>query len=270
MPTKRILLACTASACLACALLPAQEKSPRERLAAAHAQYYTPTTAGLKSFHCDATVDWKGMLSRFSGKDIADDNPMLVYLNSARLTISDDLHGKGEMQWTEGGAPPAGKEAAAKQISEGFRQVVEGFFQSWNPFMNGGMVPYPDHTVEITPSGDGLHLSGKTGDVQVDEDFDKNMLLTQALVIGPQMHVLATPVYARTADGLVVSSVASQVHQPPDAPETDITFQIEYAKVDSFQIPSHVVFDIKNVGIMEFRTSNCEVALADWAKKNLK
>ncbi len=46
----------------------AQDKAARDRLFAAHAQYYTPTTSGLKSFHCEASIDWKAMLTGFSGK----------------------------------------------------------------------------------------------------------------------------------------------------------------------------------------------------------
>jgi hypothetical protein len=59
----------------------------------------------------------------------------------------------------------------------------------------------------------------------------------------------------------------SQVHQPPDAPETDATFRIDYTKVESYQIPSHVVFDIKNTGVIEIGFSACKVTVADWAKK---
>jgi hypothetical protein len=270
MTSKKIHLAWVALAGLSCASMFAQEKSVRERLAAAYAQYYTPTASGLKSFHCRASIDWKSMLSRFARTEIPDDNPVLIYLNAVHLSVSDDLHGEGALEWTDGTAPPVESEAALKQTREGFQQAVAGFFQSWNAYMNGSMVPLPDSTVDITPSGEGVHLSGKQGDMKTDEDFDKNMLLTQALVVSPEIRVLAVPAYTSTTDGLVVSSVKSQVHQPPTTPETDVAFQIEYAKVDSFQIPSHVVMDIKNVGALEFRLNDCQVSLADWANKDRK
>lgn len=59
----------------------------------------------------------------------------------------------------------------------------------------------------------------------------------------------------------------SEVHQPPTAPEADVTYRIDYAKVSSYQIPSHVVFDIKNTGVIEIGFSACTVTVADWAKK---
>ena len=134
--------------------------------------------------------------------------------------------------------------------------------------MNGSMVPLPDHTLTVTKSGDGVHLSGTSKGSTFDEDYDKNMLLTQALVVSPDLKVQAKPTYTNTTDGLILSSLTSLVQQPPTAPEIEATFHIEYAEVDSYQIPSHVVFDIKNTGVIEFGFSACKVTIADWAKKN--
>jgi len=97
----------------------------------------------------------------------------------------------------------------------------------------------------------------------LDEDFDQNMLLVRTTVSTSMMKVVAIPTYVRTDDGLIVSAVASELNQPPSAPPVDITFRVEYAKVESFQIPSHVVYDIKNVGVIEVGFKICQVAVAD-------
>jgi len=59
-----------AVSCLFCAPLLAQDRSARDRLFSAHAQYYTPTVSGLKSFHCDAAIDWKAMLTHSGVADV--------------------------------------------------------------------------------------------------------------------------------------------------------------------------------------------------------
>lgn len=264
---SRKIVSLLALLCLSCALVQAQDKEARDRLAAAHSQYYNPTASGLKSFQCDASIDWKSMLSRFSGTDVPDDNPALKFLQSVHLSITDDLHGKGSLEWTNATEPPENKKAGIQQIQEGLQTSVAGFFQTWNAYMNGGMVPLPDNSLTITKSGEGIHLSGTSKGASFDEDFDKNMLLTQALVVSPNLKVLAVPTFALTPDGLVVSTVASQMHQPPTAPETDATFRIDYAKVESYQLPSRIVFDIKNTGMIEIGMSACKVTLSDWAKK---
>jgi hypothetical protein len=253
--------------CLACTTLLAQDKDPKARLTAAHALYYTPTASGLKSFHCDAAIDWKSMLTRLSGVDIPDDNPALKFLQTVHLSVDDELKGNGALGWTSESDPPTDKAAAIKQIQDGLKTSVSGFFQTWNVYMNGSMVPIPDSTVTITNAGDGIHLSGTSDDSKFDEDFDKNMLLTQVLVVNPNMKVVATPTYASTPDGLLVSAVANQVSQPSTAPPADAVFRIDYLKVETFQIPSRIVFDIKNTGVIEIALNSCHVALADWAKK---
>ena len=263
-PTKVLLAGVF---CLCCVHLHAQESSARQRLSAAHAQYYTPTVSGLKSFHCDAAIDWKAMLTRLTGSEIADDNPGLQFLRTVRLAVSDELRGKGSLEWTNTVDPPAGREEAMNQTREGLQTALGGFFQTWNAYMNGSMVPLPDSTVTITQAGEGAHLSGASKDMKIDEDFDKNMLLTQVVVVSPSIKVQAAPTYTSTADGLLVSAVTSQINQPPTAPPTEATFRIDYAKVDAFQIPSHIVLDIKNTGVIEVDLNNCQVLLADWAKK---
>jgi hypothetical protein len=207
------------------------------------------------------------MLTRFRGTDIPEDNPLLNYLKTVHLSVADQLNGKGSMEWTETGVPPEGKEENVKQMRDGLQTAMSGFFQTWNAYTNGSMVPFPDSKVTVTTAGAGVHLSGAYGDARFDEDFDKNMLLTQALVVSPEMRVLAKPSYVSTADGLVISAVTSQINQPPSAPQTEVTFRMEYAKVDSFQILSNVVLDIKNVGVIEVGFNACQVSVAEMESK---
>ena len=252
---------------LCCISTFAQGQSPVDRLRIAHAQYYTPTATGLQSFSCSTTIDWKAMLTRLSGTQIPDDNPRLKYLQTLRLTVLDQLRGKASVNWSDAGAPPEEIQDNVKQIRDGLQQMMGGFFQSWNPYMNGGMVPLPDKTVEVTTEGVRTHLHGVSGTATFDEDFDENMLLTQVIVESPELKVVAVPTFVRTNDGLLVSMVKSVLNQPPSAPPVEVTFRVEYSKLDSFQIPSHVVYDIKNVGVVELGFSACQVSVADTTQK---
>jgi hypothetical protein len=234
-----------------------------DRLFTARAQYYTPTANGLKSFHCEATIDWKAFLTRARGIDIPEDNPVVKYLETIHLSVVDQLKGKGSLEWSETTVPPEGQAENVKLMRDGLQTMMVGFFQSWNAYMNGTMVPIPDKSIEITTTGDGIHLHGTSSNATFDEDFDKNMLLTHAVVNTPEMKVVALPTYVKTDDGLVVSAIASQVNQPPSAPTADATIRVEYAVVDSFQIPSHIVTDVKTVGVIEVSLNTCQVSVAD-------
>jgi hypothetical protein len=253
--------------CVCSTSILAQDKAASDRLFTARAQYYTPTTKGLNSFHCEARIDWKDLLTRFSGAQTPEDDPMLKYLQTVRLSVVDQLNGKGSMEWSDTGVPPQGKEEAVKEIRDGLQTMMGGFFQSWNAYMNGSMVPFPDNSVEVTTTGDGIHLHGTPVNATFDEDFDKNMLLTRVVVVTPGMKVVALPTYVRTDDGLVVSVVASQVNEPSSAPPMDVSFRVEYAAVDSFRIPSHIVYDVKNVSVIEVGFNTCQVSGADSLQK---
>jgi hypothetical protein len=253
--------------CLCSTSILAQDKTASDRLFAARAQYYTPTANGLKSFHCEATIDWKVLLTRSSGAEVSEDNPVLKYLQTVHLSVTDQLKGKGSLEWSDTGVPPEGKEESVKRMRDGLQTMMGAFFRSWNAYMNGTMVPFPDKSVEVTTTGDGIHLHGTSNSVTFDEDFDKNMLLTHVVVDTPELKVVAIPTYVRTHDGLVISAVASQVNQPPSAPPTEVTFRMEYAAVGSFQIPSHIVDDVKNVGVIEVGFNTCQVSVADLPQK---
>jgi len=243
------------------------DNDARNKLVAARAQYYTPTASGLKSFHCDATIDWKTYFSRLTGKEIPDDNPLLKYLQTVHLSIDDELGGHGTLAWTSTSAPPAGMEEAQKRTEEGLQAAVGTFFQSWNGYLNGSRFAPPDSTVVVTQSGEGINVRGTLKDGKLELDYDKNTRLTQALVESPAIRVLSIPTFASTPDGLILSSITLRVNRPPSAPQTETIYRGEYTKVDSFQIPSRIVFELKNMGGIDFGLTNCKVSVADWAKK---
>jgi outer membrane biosynthesis protein TonB len=258
-------------ACISCTSIFAQDqdKVARDRLLAGRAQYYTPTASGLKSFECEATIDWKGMLTRLGRTEIPDNDPVLKYLQTVHLSVADQLNGKGSMamDWAETGVPPEGQEESLKQMRDGLRAQMAGFFQDWNAYMNGTLVPVPNSKATVTLMGAGVHLSGTSAGTSVDEDFDQNMLLTQFRLVSPEMRLFAIPSYVETADGLVISAVTYKINRPPSAPQVETTVRIKYAKVGSFQIPSNVVLDIRNIGVIEVRFNACQVSVADVAPK---
>jgi hypothetical protein len=222
--TRTLLLAAAlpllATAALAQQTSTGQLLNAPARLREARKLYYTPTAQGLKFFRCNASVDWKAMLTRFSGSPIADNNPFLVYLNSVKMEVSDTLDGDGKLTWTDTTTPlPRTCRPNRDQMHDGLIQMISGFYQSWNQFVNGGMVPAPDTTTTETNNDDGgLHMHGKDATTVFDEDFDKNMLLLSAHVVMANLDNTAYPTYEASTEGLRVNKVRNVLHQPPTAP----------------------------------------------------
>jgi hypothetical protein len=236
-----------------------QKPSLTDRLVAARALYYTPTTAGLKSFGCHVSFDWKAFLSKATGKDIQDDNAFLQYLAAGQMSVKDNLRGSGELEWSNTATPAKGLEEPAAKMQKGLGDMFDGFFKSWNAYLNGSMVPVPDKTVTITRNGDGIHLHAAYAPMIIDEDFDKNMLLTQAHVVDPDMDVIASPIFTDTPDGRLVAEIHSEVRQPASAPPTFLDISVVYQQVGAYRLPSTIHYDIKNVGQMDFKLSDCTV-----------
>lgn len=229
---------------------------------AARSLYYTPTVQGLKSFRCTVDFDWKDFLTRFSGGDIQDDNPVLQHLRTVHLSVSDDLNGSGKLDWTTSGTPPAGKEDSIAKMKDGMQQMMVGFFSSWNAYMNGNMVPLPDSTTTVTDNADGFRLHATAEGTEVTELFDKNLLLTEAHVVQPSSDVYAYPTYADTPDGRVISAIRTVFRQPPTAPPAELNISVAYVPVQNFRIPETLNYELKNVGAFEFKFSACSVETA--------
>ncbi len=261
--------------CIGLSLLPcmtaAAQKAPptpTQRLAAAHALYYTPTTQGLRSFHCEADVAWKPFLETVSGATVKADDPALVYLQSVHLGVTDNLRGAGSLDWATAAAAPAGKQTAVAQIQSGLQQMVGGFFQTWNQYMNGSMIPTPDAETVVTASGEGFHIRGAGGGTVVDEEFSKEGLLTATKVDTKEQQVLAVPHFTSTPEGFLVDSVDSTIKQSAEAGPVQVNFSVQYAMADGFRLPSAIHLDIKNVLSMNVKVSACKVTkgTADSAK----
>jgi hypothetical protein len=230
------------------------------RLLAARKLYYTPTAQGLKSFHCKATVDWKAMLTRFSGGAVDDDNPFLVYLKSVQFTVKDTLDGDGSLTWTDTTTAPANLKASRDQMHDGLVQMIGGFYQSWNQFVNGGMVPAPDTTTTETNLADGgLHMHGKDATTTFDEDFDRNMLLLSAHVVMPTLDNTAYPTFEASTDGLRVNRVRNVLHQPPTAAAQEVIMAVTYMPVGAYQLPSTLAVTLAGTGEFDFSFNSCVI-----------
>jgi hypothetical protein len=257
--TSALAFLCLAAPTVLAPAVLAQTSSPADRLSLAKSLYYTPTSSGLKSFQCKASIDWKDLLTRFGAPNLSDDNPYLKYLNSVQLSVSDDLNGAGTLNWKAPTPMPDGMESSIGKMHDGMTQMLTGFFQSWNPYMNGGYIPAADKSDTVTANAEGIHVHGVDDKTTIDEQFDKNLLLTNMHVVTPELDVTAYPTYTETPNGRIISVIRSLIHQPPTAPAAEAIMSAKYSTVGAFQIPSSVSFEVKNVGTFNFAFSSCSV-----------
>lgn len=143
--------------------------------------------------------------------------------------------------------------------------MMSGFFQTWNGYMNGTMVPAPDRATTVTEVDGGLHLHSSAAQTDLNESFDKNLLLTEVHVLMPNLDARAYPTYTDTPDGRVVSVIRTIYRQPPTAPPAELTFAIDYATVSGYRLPETLRLNMKNVGAFVFKFTGCSVETAEKA-----
>jgi len=243
---------------LTCCAVSAQRPSPTARLQSARALYYNPAAAGLESFSCRVQPDWKAILTQATHAPVTDDNLFLVHLNSVQISTIDRLSGLGELHWHNTATPDEKFAASANEMQLSVSQMFQGIYQSWNAYLDGSMFPYGDTTATSDAAG-GVHVKYVQSKMATEEIYDKNMLLTEARFATDGLAVIAIPTFTDTPDGPIISSVTSELRQPPSAAPMHTVLSATYQTVDKYRIPASFHFEIKNVASFDFALNECTV-----------
>ncbi len=260
MASPRAVLSCLLLCVSASAQQPVAQSgisSPASALAKARQLYYTPVDGGLKAFHCDVDFDWKEFIQKASSQAVPDDDARLKYLRSIQMSVDDDLRGGGELHWNAPAPAPDDAESSVSKIRDGMQQVWSGFFQSWNSFATGDLVTL-DGRASTERTGNGYHVAVRTGPSLAEELYDNNLLLKTVHVTTPNLESTMTPTFSPGPHGLQLTAVSSSYKQPPTAQPTEVTMNVSYAPVGTFQLPSGLSVSVGPANFV-YRLANCTV-----------
>ncbi len=226
-------------------------------LSKARALYYTPVDAGLQGFTCEVNFNWREFMQKAANAPIPDGDPRLAYLQSIKLSIEDDLHTGGRLNWTAPGPEPDGTEDSVDKVRGGLQQLWSGFFQTWNGFVTGDIVTLDTKsTVEQTAAG--FHVRTGTSANFAEEQFDPKLLLQSVHVTTPDYDSTIAPTFLPGTRGLLVTSMRSQYRKPPASDPTEVVMQVTYAPVNSFELPAEVKVAV-GPAAFDFHLINCTV-----------
>lgn len=241
--------------------LPARAQGTRSAAAAfreARNLYYTPADQGLLGFQCDVTFDWKQFIEKATSAPVQDTDERLRYLQSIKLSVSDDLNGTGSLDWVAPTTAPDASEASVTQIRTGLQALWSGFFQSWNGFFSGDLFSLQGNTgVERTTGG--YHVFTRQNRGTAEEQYSADFLLGSLHVATPEIDSVLTPHFERTPQGRLITGMNSVVRRPPSAPGTSVNTTARYAPVEGFQLPSELVISVAGTTSFHFRLSQCTV-----------
>lgn len=244
---------------------PVPGQSPAAALLQARHLYYTPVDAGLAGFRCEVQFDWKSFMEQANHQAIPAEDSRLKYLQSIQMTVEDDLRGAGQLHWNASAPAPGDSEDSIGKIRSGMQQMWAGFFQTWNGFMTGDLLT-PDAKAEVTTADENYKVSVRSGGGVAEQTYDRTLLLHSIRVSTPTLESLIEPVFTRSPQGLLLTSLNSTYKQPPDGSPTIVKMSVAYASVGTFQLPSTLGV---SVGPAQFtyHLTNCTVQMKTSSKQ---
>jgi hypothetical protein len=239
---------------------PAQEITGSQRtalLTAARSQYYNLRVAGVQSFSCNVDVDWLGLFTSVSGKAPDASNPVYASLRNLRIGVKEALPGGAEVSFAATGTPPDSAAAAVSSMRAGIQQMLSGFFQSWTPFLSGDAISMKPRSLTSIPAGYLLDDSQSDNPDQL--TFDKQMVLTRIDTRTAAISGVLASKFDKSPDGLLLTDLEGDIHQPSDGPATHVVMHTDYQMVDSFRVPHNLSLGVKNVATFKMALTGCTV-----------
>lgn len=221
--------------------------------------YYTPSEAGLRSFSCEANVDWRSILQQAAGgKAVAVDDARLLYLDQAKYKLHASL--PDESVVIDFAAPSGIQPANSARLDgmiAGARQMLGGLLRQSVDFLNGKFIPRPNEDFVLQRSDDGYRLiltrANKTGH----QSFSPDYTLWESRVTENGQNVDLLPMFAKTDQGLLFTGFEGTFGSSGSAPVA-ITIHVRYQSLDGYQIPSGLKAEV-NGNEFNFDFSKCQI-----------
>lgn len=244
MSSSRIVLALATALLVAPAVSAQTNTQLKERAALARAALYNPTKEGLQGFHCNVDVDWKDLFSNATGTEIKPDNPKLKMFENVKIKVADRMWSGAEMTWTNPPDITPDLETSASMLRESMRQMLAGFFMSWNSFVNGSVVPDMNSAeakdAKLFVETGQLHLKAGDKNMTVEEVFGDENQLVSLHVANSEMDIVTKPTYSKDQKGLLVTSLGSLVKMPVSSPGIASTMAATYGDVQGYKLPATI------------------------------
>jgi hypothetical protein len=221
---------CSAALLLAGTLLPCAEAqtastaAPDQKalLATARHAYYLPLERNVQGFACTVAIDWQPILERATNKRVSPKDPTLTQLQSAHVTLTDDIL-KGA---TVNSTFPDAKFQPLPTSSAGMKQnildkMIAAAFAGWNPFLSDRILPMEATRYHFEHAGAGYRLTLDGGTFFSILDLSADLRITHG-----ESHLNGTvtdftPQFDPSSHGWLLTSLVTTSEQSPTSTAAD-------------------------------------------------
>jgi len=233
-------------------------------LASAGKIYYSSITTGLTAFDCAVHPDWRTMmLSAKPGSATADDDPRILALKTAKITLHGRLTGSSSLDWNLPADPAKPLDQDTTEQIDSMHKASErtllGFMQFWSPFVDGSVIPSTIDGLQITKTEKGHTIHADEGGAEMTEVLDNQMVMQQFKVAVGGAKIDFSPRYKPTDQGLLVNGFLAKIQTPstPADQAEEMHVEIDYQTVAGFPLPSNIDIEVVGQGKFNFALDGC-------------
>ena len=210
----------------------------KQVITTARGSYYALHSQGLKTFQCSVEPDWQKFLTIVNQKPVAADDPKLKMFKDLRFSVAIDERGESTISpfMANGG----NVDPSLNQMIDALKQMLSGFYQTWTAMVLTN--PFPEAYGEMTlkQEGDNFRLLGKDGGSDVEILLNKDYAIIEMRVASPGSKVIMFPKFTKTAYGLLLADIDSDINDGQQKVHLGITYQ----NVQGFSLPDHASFKV--------------------------
>lgn len=133
---------------------------------------------------------------------------------------------------------------ALDQPVNGMKQMLQGFYTTWLPMVFANPFPDPEAPYSIKRDPERYRILSKDGETAAEIVVDKKYLATEMTVDTPQLKVKMMPTYLKTDEGLLLTSIDSELN----GGQMKVYVAIDYKAVQGYQLPDHVLYKVPLTG----------------------
>jgi hypothetical protein len=230
----------TAITLLMCALLhvSAFAADAKEAIKNARGAYYSLKSQGLKTFQCEVTPDWRKFLENTDKKPLSATDPRLQKFGGLRFSVAIDEQGQSTI--TPFMADGSTIDPSLSQMIDGLKQMLSGFYQTWTALVLTNPFPESDSGTTLKQEGANFRLLSKDGDSDVEILLNKDYAITEMRVTSTGSKIIMLPKFERTAKGLLLTDIDSDINDG----QQKVLLGITYQNLQGLNLPGHVSFKV--------------------------
>ena len=224
--------------------LRADQADKRGIIRDARAAYYSLRRLGLESFEATMTPNWDAILS-VSAIPAEQKAVTISIVSGMHFVVSYGVDGKTKV--TTRADTPARNEQMQRgydQIFSGMNQFVEGFYQTYSPFMVESPFPPVESEYTVDTIDIGYRVSYmEEGKASIVTRMTKTFAIVETVITTPEFDSVIKPTFVTTEQGYVLSAYSGYYKRKTDKDATLVDAKIEHRLMEGFRLPSKLVFD---------------------------